>query len=160
MQQGTHIKGKSMRIRNEHSVRSKWWLPKYRYMTAYYYALQYNEWKNEYRTIGDTSKAIQYDNVRVQTSGDDDPTERTGMRRVELRRKMDEIEEIAEAAGAELAQWLLIGVTQEGASYKYLFNNLKMPCSENKYYSIRSKFYFELSKKLEKLGSTGDKKTC
>lgn len=159
MQQGTHIKGKSMRIRNEHSVRSRWWLPKYKFMTALYYALQYSEWRNEYKTISDTSKAIRYDLDKVQTSGDDDPTERVGMRRAELRRKMDVIEEVAKAAGAELADWLLIGVTQEGASYKYLRNNLKMPCGENKYYDMRSRFYFELSKKIEKIGSTGDKKT-
>lgn len=149
-----------MRIRNEHSVRSKWWLPKYKFMTVFYYALQYNEWKNEYKTISDTSKAIRYDLEKVQTSGDSDPTERTAMRRAELRRKMDEIEDIAAAAGDELAEWLLIGVTQEGASYKYLHNNLNMPCSANKYYDIRSRFYFELSKKIEKIGSTGDKKPC
>lgn len=135
-------------------------MPKYKFMTALYYALQYSEWENEYNTLSDTSRAIRYDVDRVQTSRDDNPTERTVMRMTELRKKMDDIRNIAEIAGADMARWLLIGVTQEGASYKYLHNNLNMPCCENKYYDMRSRFYFELSKKLEKLGSTGDKKTC
>lgn len=151
-----HIKGKGMRIRNEHSVRSRWWLPKYKFMTVYYYALQFQEWKNEYKTMTDSSKAIRYDVPRVQTTGDSDPTEELASKRAELRRKMDEIEGLAEAAGAELSRWLLIGVTQEDATYNYLHDVLKMPCSRNTYSDRRARFYFELSRKFEKEGTSGD----
>ena len=149
-------KGKGMRIRSEHSVRGKWWLPKYKFLTAYYYALQYQEWKNEYKTLEDSSKAIRYDVPRVQTTRDADPTEELGTKRAELRRKMDEIEGLATAAGADLSRWLLIGVTQEHATYNYLKEVLNMPCGKNAYTDRRARFYFELSKKLEKNGTLGD----
>ena len=154
------IKGIGMRIRSEHSRRSKWWLPKYKFMTAFYYALQYQEWKNEYKTMSNSSKAIRYDEPHVQTTGDSDPTQKLASKRADLKRKMEEIEELATAAGADLSRWLLIGVTQEGASYNYLHESLKMPCSKNTYSDRRARFYFELSKKLENKGTTGDRKTC
>ncbi len=139
-----------MRIRNEHSMRNKYRLPKHKFMTAYHYALQYQEWKNEYRTLGDSSKAIRYDLDKIQTTqGLSDPTLQLAMRRAELRTKMDEIETIVMEIAPELYRYILIGVTQEGASYNYLHYSLGMPCSQYMYNDRRGKFYFKLSAYLE-----------
>lgn len=145
------VKGKGMRLRNEHSTRNKWYLPKHKFMTAYHYALQYQEWKNEYKTISDTSKAIRYDIDHVQETGDSNPTEDVAVKRAEILKRMNDIKKIAvEAAGEELAKYILIGATQEGASYTYLHTSLGMPCSRNTYSDRRGKFYYKLSKYLEK----------
>ena len=145
------VKGKGMRLRNEHSTRNRWYLPKHKFMTAYHYALQYQEWKNEYKTMSDTSKAIRYDIDHVQETGDSNPTEDIAVKRAEIKKRMDDLKEIAiEAAGVELADFILIGATQEGASYTYLHTSLGMPCSRNTYSDRRGKFYYKLSGYLEK----------
>lgn len=138
-----------MRIRNEHSVNSKYYLPKHKYMTALHYALQYQEWKNEYNTLTDSSRAIRYDQDRVQSSSDSDPTEQLAMRRAELKQKMDEIEKIAREAAPDFSKYLMIGVTQEGMSFNYLHYSLGMPCSQYMYNDRRGKFYYILSMHLE-----------
>lgn len=138
-----------MRIRNEHSVKGKYYLPKHRYMTAFHYALQYQEWKNEYNTLTDSSRAIRYDQDRVQSSGDSDPTEQLAVRRAELKQKMDEIEGIVNEVAPEFDRYLLIGVTQEGMSFKYLHYSLGMPCSQYMYNDRRGKFYYLLANLLD-----------
>ena len=139
-----------MRLRSEHSVRSKWYLPKHKFLTAYHYAMQYQEWRNEYKTLTDSSKAIRYDLEKVQTSEDSDPTEMLAMRRAELIEKIESIERIAEEAAPDISRYLLIGVTQEGVSFEYLRASLGMPCGKNTYSSRRGKFYFLLSKYIDK----------
>lgn len=141
--------GSTMRLRSEHSVRSKWYLPKHKFLTAYHYALQYQEWKNEYKTLTDSSKAIRYDIDKVKTTCDADPTEKLAVRRAELIEKIETVEKIAAEAAPDIAKYLLIGVTQEGVSFDYLRTSLGMPCGKNAYSSRRGKFYFILSNYLE-----------
>lgn len=139
-----------MRVRSEHSKKNKYYLPKHRYMTVYHYALQYSEWKNEYNTLQDSAKAIRYDLDKVQTSqGMSDATFELAMRRVELKAKMESIENIVQEVAPELYKYLLIGVTQEGMSFNYLHYSLGMPCSQYMYNDRRGAFYYRLSVYLE-----------
>ena len=58
------------------------------------------------------------------------------------------IEQTAIEADPELYPWILEGVTQDYATYRYLRDAKKMPCGKNMYYERRRRFYWLLSKKI------------
>lgn len=126
----------------------KYALSKTEFLSAKYFALRYKEWKDKYQVLSDTSKAISYDQDRVQSSGDYDPTETTGIRMAELSRNIGLIEDTVREAGAEIYKWMLLGVTDEGATYNYLRMSKGIPCGKNMYFEKRRKFYYLLSKKI------------
>lgn len=126
----------------------KYALGKNEFLHAKYYALRYNKWKDEYKALEDSSKAIRYDKDRIQTSGDFDPVEYAGMRRAELAKKMEMIEKTAEETDPELSDWILQGVTQDFATFKYLSTVKRIPCGKDKYYNARRKYYYLLSQKI------------
>ena len=126
----------------------KYALDKNEFLHAKYYALRYTKWKDEYQALEDSSKAIRYDMEKVQASGDFDPVEAAGMRRAELAKKMETIERTAEETDPELAEWILQGVTQYFATFKYLSTVKRIPCGKDKYYHTRRKFYYLLSQKI------------
>ena len=126
----------------------KYALSKHEYLHAKYFALRYNEWRDEYEALGDPSRGLRYDKERVQTSGDYDPVETAGIRRAELAEKIEIIEQTVNETDKELYRWLIKGVTEEFATYRYLRYTLNMPCGDQKYYRARRRFYFLLSKKI------------
>jgi len=126
----------------------KYALDKNEFLHAKYYALRYNKWRDEYEALEDSSKAIRYDKDRVQTSGDFDPVEYAGIRRAELAKKIETIEKTAEEVDESLYKWLLQGVTDSFATFKYLSMVKHMPCSRATYYRLRHRFYYSLSQKI------------
>jgi uncharacterized glyoxalase superfamily metalloenzyme YdcJ len=112
------------------------------------HAYRYHEWRDEYEALEDTSRGIRYDQDRVETSGDFDPVESAGIRRAELSKKIEIIEQTAMEADKDLFQWILQGVTDEFASYKYLRMIKGIPCSYNTYYDKIHRFYYLLSQKI------------
>ena len=123
----------------------KYALDKNEYLNAKYYALRYNKWKDEYKALSDTSKGLRYDQDRVQTSGGFDPVEENGTRMAELSKKIGIIEKTATETDPELYQWILQGVTDEFATYKYLKTIKGIPCGKDMYYNRKRRFYFLLS---------------
>lgn len=141
------------KIRAELSKSNPLYIDKYAFRTAYYFALQYPSWKQQYaETIGTVIKAVSDDG---QPHGTDtgDPTARIAMRSSVLRGNIELIERIALTAGEDLAEYLLYAVTHEGTTYMYLAGGRcplgKIPCGRNYYYQIRRLFYYLLSKRLE-----------
>ena len=128
---------------------SKYYLPKHRYLTAYHYALQYQEWKDEYRSIGDDGAGLQID-PQPHGTKTGNPTETKAIRRAELKDKFSLIESICEKVAPEIKMWLLRGVTVEGTSYIYLRQMMRIPCGRDYYYDRRRAFYYELSNEIEK----------
>lgn len=123
---------------------NKYYIPKHRFYELYHYCLQYNDWMNEYNSIGQLSAV---NNDGQFGSGPGDPTFAKAERRLELRKKIDEIREAAAAADWDLAKYILLAVTKEGASYQYLHNVKGMPCSRKMFYDRRRKFYWIMDKK-------------
>lgn len=124
----------------------KYQLTKAEYRTAYWYALQYTEWKDKYHSL-----------QGLKSSGGDggytkgavsDPTFKAGAEMAELSKKIELIEQTAISADAELYQYILKGVTSREAGYNYLSMVMGIPCSKNKYYDRVRKFYYLLSKKI------------
>ena len=129
------------------SKKSRWYLNNELYDTVLHYARNYPVWKAEYEFC-DINGAIRYDKERVQTSGDFDPTETTGIRHAMLRDKLNKIEEAAQVAAPEetLRHFLILGVCY-GKTW-YQLRELMIPCNRNEYASMRGRFYYELAQSI------------
>lgn len=137
------------------STKNPYYLTKHRFYEVYHYAMQYQEWKDEYRTTEQTMRGIAYDGVKVKSSGSGDALERVAIRLTELSEKIEMLEAVARETDKDLSEYILRGVTDEQVTYNYLSMVLHIPCSRNTYYSLRRKFYWLLSERL----GLGDQKT-
>ena len=143
-------KGDEMpKIRAE--FKGKYAMDKHEFYTAYHFALQYPKWLDKYNALGDTSKAIRYDQERVQTSvAAGSSVEDAAIERAEIRHRLDMIEETAKEVNSCFSEYLIKAVTNEHVTYKYLASVMLIPCSKNLYYDMRREFYYRLSKKISK----------
>jgi hypothetical protein len=130
------------------STKNPYYLTKHRFYEVYHYAMQYQEWKDEYRTTEQTMRGIAYDGVKVKLSGSGDALERVAIRLTELSEKIEMLEAVARETDKDLSEYILRGVTDEQVTYNYLSMVLHIPCSRNTYYSLRRKFYWLLSERL------------
>ncbi len=103
----------------------KYAISRARFREMYYHCLQYNEWRDE----------LEY-------------TPESAARREELIKKCRTVEETAFETAPDLCQYILKAVTNEGVTYTYLREIMKIPCGKDLYYACRRKFYWILSKKL------------
>lgn len=126
----------------------KYSLDKHEYLTAKHYALRYRKWKDEYKALEDSSRAIRYDVDRVQTSNNFDPVSANAERRAELDKRIHLIEDTARETDGQLFKWILQGVTDEYATFKYLSSVKHIPCGRRQYYERRRRFFYLLSQKL------------
>ncbi|MGN0405321.1 MAG: hypothetical protein ACI4F1_08875 [Bariatricus sp.] len=125
----------------------KYNISKNRFREVYYHCLQYNEWKAELEGKADTVKARTITGLPgAAVTGS--ATEALAMRREELRKKMEVIEQTAIEADPDLYQYILTAVTNEWATYWYLKQSMNMPCGQTKYYETRKKFYYLIAKKI------------
>ena len=134
------------------------YVDKYAFRTAYYFALQYPTWKEQYaELIGQAVKAVDYNDM-PHGSSVGDPTPRIAMRTSILRANIELIEHTALTAGQDLAEYLLYAVTNEGVTFVSLSSERcplgRIPCERTKYYQMRRLFYYLLSKRLEERGIT------
>ena len=81
-------------------------------------------------------------------SGSSNETEALAIRRMELKKKIETIEQTAIEADAELYPYILKAVTNEWATFRYLKDSLGMPCEKDMFYERRRKFYYLMSKKI------------
>ena len=128
------------------SEKSKYYIPKEDYLTAIHYSLRYPLWLAEVKNKADTSKAIRYDEEKVQTSGDSDTTADAAIKISEITEKINFIDGIIRKVAPDMEYWLRLGVC-----YGLTFDQLKgkkMPCERDAYYFMRRHYYYELSKKI------------
>ena len=128
--------------------KSKYWIPRQRYLTVIHYCLQYSEWQEEYADLASGSvSGINY-NGMPHGSGSGNPTEVKAIRMAELSKKIATVEETAKEAGGEISEWILKGVTIENATFNYLKMVTGIPCERDMYYERRRKFYWLISQKI------------
>ena len=128
------------------SEKSKYYIPKEDYLTAIHYSLRYPLWLAEVKNKADTSKAIRYDEEKVQSSGDSDTTADAAIKISEITEKINLIDGIIRKVAPDMEYWLRLGVC-----YGLTFDQLKgkkMPCERDAYYLMRRHYYYELSKKI------------
>lgn len=100
--------------------------------------------------VCDTSKTItNYENrVNVQTSNTYNPVEEMGIRRAELQKKVDIVENsVKEVTNSEILQkYLIMGVTHH-LSYETLTNQ-GIPCGRRQYHEFRRAIIYLISQKI------------
>lgn len=128
------------------SKNSKYWVPTEDFRTALHWSLRYPLWVAELSVEPDTAQAIRYDKDKVQTSGNYDSTMETAIRRDELRRKKELLEETVREVAPEIFSYLLLGVTQGRTVYQLI--NEGMPCGKDYYIEKRQEYYYLISKKI------------
>jgi hypothetical protein len=125
-----------------------------RYFELLNFCLQYPEWCKELLYDTDTVKSPVISGMpHSETNVTGDPTRELAIRRVELSKKCELIEQIAIECHEEDYPFLIWNVTQQGASYNFMYdysimNGKEMPkCSRGEFYNIRRMFFFLLDKK-------------
>ena len=125
----------------------KYKLDKAEYLSAKYYALRYTEWLNEYNGLKDSVGAVAYDGMPHGTTPGK-PTERLAIRRAELMKRMELIEQTAIEADADLYQYILKAVTNEDVTFHNLKLFMDIPCEKDVFYDRRRRFYWLLAQKI------------
>lgn len=129
------------------SVNNKYYLPKEKYLATLYWCLQYPLWLQELEDLEpDTGKAIEYKRDYVQTSEEYDPVSALAIRRAEILRKKELLENTIREIGAGIYKWLLQGIGYGVPEYRLRQNG--MPCSRRYYSNKRQQVIWEISKKI------------
>jgi len=125
----------------------KYNISKHKFFEIYHFCLQYEEWKDELKYKTDTVKSI---GITDMPSGSSigDATAALGVRRAELSKKCEIIEQTAMETEGDLYPYILKAVTNEGISYHYLKTVMAIPCGKDMYYDRRRKFYWLMSNKI------------
>lgn len=130
------------------SKKNKYWISKHRFYEIQHMCYQYQEWKDEYRTLSEqTVSGIDYDGMPHGT-GVSSPTENVGIRLTELANKIALVEETAIEADPSLAKYILKAVTDENVTFNYLQQVMNIPCGKDMYYSKRRRFYWLMSRRI------------
>ncbi len=87
------------------SEKNRYYLPKEEFLTVLHFSQQYPNWVQELRTEPDTSKAITYDEERVQTSGGYDACSEAAMRRYALAKKKQLVEDTVREVAPEIYEY-------------------------------------------------------
>lgn len=128
--------------------KDKYKISKHRFLEVYHHCMQYQEWKDELHYKKDAVKSIEYGDTIRGSGGTGSSTEKLAIRRVELQKKCELIEQTAIEADADIYQYIIKAATNDYITYTYLQNVMGIPCSRNTYYSRRKKFYWLLSQKI------------
>lgn len=127
--------------------KDKYEISKHRFLELYHFCMQYNDWKEELKSITSTVKSAQISGM-PSSHNYQDQTSRLVERRARLREKCELIEQTAIEADPDIYPYILEGVTCDYASYNYLKLTKHIPCGKDMYYSRRRKFYYLLSMKI------------
>lgn len=132
------------KVRARFSRNSKYYISKSAFLTAFWWCLNYPEWKSEHdlgispRSSGNGSGG----------GGISDPTAVQAIRLSDLAEKIELIERTAYEAEPELHPYLLMYVTREDLTFDKL-KALGMACERKMFYDRRRKFYWLLSQRLK-----------
>lgn len=133
-------------IRPEISEQKEYWIGKHRYYELKHFCMQYPEWKNMHNSLDGLSKQPT-DLIGFSKKYDiSDPTGKCVELRAYCLERMKLIEEAANKADKELANYILKGVT-EGWSYDIIKLRLEIPCCKDTYYDRYRRFFWILSNK-------------
>ena len=127
------------------SKNSKYYLPKHTYLHVLHWCLQYKDWAAELSVLPDSSKAITYDNERVQTSNSSDPTQDTAVSRAEISEKMKILETTIREVDEGIYEYLLLAIGYGFTEYQ--LKEKKMPCGHRYFSERRQQVYYLMSRK-------------
>ena len=99
----------------------KYDISKHRFLELYHFCMQYSEWKDELKYKKDTVRSIEVTDMPT-SHGNGDATANLAVRRAELQRKCELIEQTAIEADPDIYQYIIKGVTTEYATYLSLIH--------------------------------------
>lgn len=126
---------------------NKYSISKNRFRELYYFCLQYHEWKDELEYLRPEYRETRQ-NGQPMGSCISDQTGTLGIRRAELSKRCELIEQTAIEADPDIYQYIIKAVTNEGITFNYLRLIMGIPCGKKMYYDRRRRFYWILSKKI------------
>ena len=128
--------------RSEISIKSRYWIPKYRYLELKNFCFQYPEWKKSLAAISEIKTHFQ-----ISSSGNfSDPTSETVLKKLKYQSLIDLIDKTASDADPDLAKWLIRGIT-ENYSYEFLKYQLGLPAGREMYYDRYRRFFWLLDQR-------------
>ena len=127
-------------LRSKLSMKSRWYISKYRYLELKNMCLQYPEWKKELQFDNGL-----YSNSMIRVSGDQiefkDSVFDLAERQSEINRKIKLIEDVAKISSGDLSAYILECVFF-GKSYEIL----QPPCGRRQFYEKYREFFWMLDK--------------
>lgn len=125
----------------------KWTLAKHEFYAVYHYALNYERLIKERAALRATLlKGLAYDGM-PHSEMPGDPTGSIASKIAEQSTKIEAIENTARETDPELYEFILYAVTHD-VSFEYLRLKMDMPCGRRKWYELRRKYYYLLSKQI------------
>lgn len=118
------------------------YISKHRYYELKHFCLQYPEWRKELEKL-----YLEPGSLKMDYTKSPDPSDRTAdmaIRRMKLKKKMELVEQAAIATDPELANYILVAVT-DGMSYEFLRMKLGIPCCRDSFYECYRRFFKVLS---------------
>lgn len=113
-------------------------MTKNRYLELKYFCLQYNDWLKERAELyTEKSSSIIFVDKNKQHS---DPASDKVAEASYYTNKINLVSNAAKVAGKELADYILLAVTQ-GKSYAVLKDKYGIPCCKNTYYTYCHRFF-------------------
>ena len=132
-------------IRPEVSTKNPYWIEKERHYELVHFCRQYPIWVKAHEALDGLSKRPGDLEVFTKTHNISDPTARCAIAKEHYRTRIEMVEKAALEADPELAEYIVLGVTQ-GLSYDVLNARLRLPCGKDTYYDRYRKFFWILSK--------------
>lgn len=115
-------------------------ISEYRYRELKYFCKQYREKQSQLRSITELSSP-RFDSIGGGNKTSDNTAD-TAVRRAQLKKDLEAIEQAAIEAGEELFPYIISNVV-DGIAYEYL----GVPASKTNFYLKRRKFFWILDKK-------------
>lgn len=106
---------------------------------------QYPEWVDELNYKNDTVGSKEITGMPIPPHNTSDQTGNLAIRRVELQKKCELIEQTAIQANSDLYQYIIKSVCYEHPFW-YLQDIMGMPCSQRAFYDARRYFFYLLNK--------------
>lgn len=129
-------------IKTELSKKNDHYISKYRYLELKYFCLQYPSWKRIANSLDGLSRSPEYLSL-LKTGEHGDPTARCVQAKTLFTTKMRLVEDATEDTDEILANYILLGVT-ENLTYDKIKARLNIPCCRGEYYKLYRKFFFNL----------------
>ena len=128
-------------------ITKKWTLDKHEFYAVYHYALNYERFVRERAELRASElKGLAYDGM-PHSKDPGDPTGSIASQIAEYTAKIQAIEETAKEVDPALSEYMLYATTHD-VSYEYLKIKMEIPCGRRRFYELRRKFYYLLSKKI------------
>ena len=136
-------------IRPELSRRNKYYISKHRYYELKHFCLQYDEMKNQRKELEGYLKSksiIKLD----EKNPDNSPVEKLAEAHLYLDQRIKLIEHIALLTDSVIGSYVFKAVTK-GYSFNYMKMRMDIPCEKDMYYDRYRKFFWLLSRYLQRL---------